>query len=146
MIIWDPVLKSSTGFEFHKSIMQADHLKIDLVTPNQEEICALGSGDPSSIGQTLSYNYAVLIKGGHAKGHANDQLFEKGNMYLLEGERISNGSKHGSGCVLSSAITAYLAKGYSLREACAYGKLYVTQYLQSAEGLLGYHNVIEHAP
>ena len=62
-----------------------------------------------------------------------------GTTYLLEGNRIEATEKHGSGCVLSTAITSYLAQGFELKEACEKGKAYITQFLQSADGLLGVH-------
>jgi hydroxymethylpyrimidine/phosphomethylpyrimidine kinase len=48
--------------------------------------------------------------------------------------------KHGSGCVLSAAITASLAKGDTLENAISKGKEYVTDFLKSNNTLLGYHS------
>ena len=63
----------------------------------------------------------------------------QGTHYTLNPKLPNCTEKHGSGCVLSSAITAYLALGYSLEEACASGKRYTEAYLSSDPSLLGYH-------
>jgi len=47
--------------------------------------------------------------------------------------------KHGSGCVLSSAMTAYLALDYGMVKACYRGKKYTEKFLSSNKILLGYH-------
>ena len=56
---------------------------------------------------------AVLVKGGHLEGSARaDDLFVDGTQRVwVGGERIATPHTHGTGCVLSSAITAYLAEG-----------------------------------
>lgn len=64
------------------------------------------------------YNTNVLIKGGHFDGDPIDVLFEKnGETHVFYGHRIENKDTHGTGCVLSSAIAANLAKGESLLES-----------------------------
>ena len=70
---------------------------------------------------------AVLIKGGHAKGARSVDLLLDGEGELrLEAPRVPTKNDHGTGCTLSSAIAAELAKGASLREAVAAAKAYVT--------------------
>jgi hydroxymethylpyrimidine/phosphomethylpyrimidine kinase len=49
--------------------------------------------------------------------------------------------KHGSGCVLSSAVTANLAKGFKIHPACLRAKDYTTTFLLSNKNLLGYHKL-----
>ena len=63
------------------------------------------------------YRCAVLLKGGHLHGDPVDLLFENGEVYRWTHPRLDNVNTHGSGCMLSAAITAYLAQGKSLREA-----------------------------
>lgn len=71
-----------------------------------------------------------------------DYLFTSENkIFPFRAKKISAFSKHGSGCVLSSAITAHLAKGESLHRACLKGKQYVTEFLTSSKTLLGYHKI-----
>lgn len=68
----------------------------------------------------------VLVKGGHLVGSgADDLLFYNGEEILIKGERIENSNTHGTGCTLSSAISANLAKGYDLYEAVVCAKKYV---------------------
>ncbi len=69
-------------------------------------------------------------------------MFEKGKLVkTFSSRRIEGGEKHGSGCVLSSAVTAGLAKGQSLGTAVANGKKYIDQFLKSNKTLSGYHNI-----
>jgi len=70
---------------------------------------------------------AVLVKGGHLKGgRSPDLLWCEGRATWLDGPRIDTASTHGTGCTLSAAVTAYLAAGLSVPEACSKGKAFVT--------------------
>ena len=73
-----------------------------------------------------TYGCAVLCKGGHSAGGADDFLFADGKGLWLESPRIPNPNTHGTGCTLSSAIAANLAKGYPLEAAVRRGKDYLT--------------------
>ena len=145
-IIWDPILEASAGFEFHKEMDQELIKKICssiyLVTPNWMEIKKLtGCKEEFEGAAQLSKYCNVFLKGGHSKDkNAIDILISNGSQHRYEQERIIDGSKHGSGCVLSSAIASELAKGQTLIKACELGKNYVTAFLKSSEGLLGFHN------
>lgn len=81
------------------------------------------------------YGCAVLCKGGHMQEHANDLLCEKGELQWFQGERIANENTHGTGCTLSSAITANLAQGKSLVEAIKFSKEYLTGALEAGLNL-----------
>lgn len=75
------------------------------------------------------YNTSVLIKGGHFEGNPIDVLYEKnGDVHVFYGCRIENKDTHGTGCVLSSAIVANLAKGYSLFDSVSKAR----EFLQGA--------------
>ncbi|MBN2742755.1 MAG: hydroxymethylpyrimidine/phosphomethylpyrimidine kinase [Marinilabiliaceae bacterium] len=152
-VIWDPVLKASAGFTFHQQITESllhELLKqVTLVTPNLPEAKIL-FGDQSSNTVALQQQIhkqgwgAILLKGGHAVNHANDLLVMSNDIVELPGKRFeTNTAKHGSGCVLSAAITANLAKGLSLSDSCRMAKQYVEGFLQSAPQMLGYHSQIE---
>jgi hydroxymethylpyrimidine/phosphomethylpyrimidine kinase len=79
---------------------------------------------------------AVLIKGGHAKGASSvDLLLDGEGEMRLEAPRVPTKNDHGTGCTLSSAIAAELAKGASLREAAAAAKAYVTAAIATADEL-----------
>lgn len=144
-IIWDPVLKASSGFELHSGINK-DQLvelckKIYLITPNLEEISAmLPKKSPEESGKVLSKYCNVLVKGGHGTGeYSMDVLYTSDKVFRFSGPRLQL-SKRGTGCVLSAAITANLARGRILPEACMISKNYVTAYIRSSDTLIGYHN------
>lgn len=153
-LVWDPILKASSGFEFHSSInknlLEKICSELYLITPNLLETEALGaSHSVTENAKHLSKFCNVYLKGGHSKEHrGKDILFKKDNTQITFDIYNPNAhSKHGSGCVLSSAVTAYLAKGLPLEDACNEAKKYITAYLSSTETLLGYHSgitLIEH--
>jgi hydroxymethylpyrimidine/phosphomethylpyrimidine kinase len=147
LIVWDTVLKSSTEFEFltieNHSHLQQTLSKIDLITPNYEEIMQLY---PNFITEKLwvknELPTAILLKGGHNHtALGTDYLFLKNNLIELSPTKINFRPKHGSGCVLSSAITANLALGCDLKTACLEAKVYIEKYLNSTSTLIGHHYV-----
>ncbi len=145
-IIFDPILKASAGFNFHDEMnvgTLSDILqKIYLITPNIIELNRLViTGESTQIkAQKLSEFCSVYLKGGHSESEkAVDILFYEGQKAFFESARIKNGEKHGSGCVLSSAIAANLAKGYDLEKSCEAAKKYIGKFLGSTDNLLGYH-------
>ena len=69
---------------------------------------------------------AVLCKGGHSVSDASDVLWENGVLTWFEGRRIDNPNTHGTGCTLSSAIAANLAKGCDLKTAIERAKAYLS--------------------
>ena len=73
----------------------------------------------------------------------DDILLSDGEEFLLKTEKFGDLKKHGSGCVLSSAITAYLAMGADLKESCDLAKWYTFEFLKSTDGLLGVHRNIK---
>ncbi len=76
---------------------------------------------------------AVLVKGGHLDDDRADDLFvdAEGERWI-EGVRIDTPNTHGTGCVLSAAITAYLARGEELIDAVRKGKAFVTEAIRHA--------------
>lgn len=75
---------------------------------------------------------AVLVKGGHALGDAEDTLFDGGRFYSFRSERIDTKNTHGTGCTLSSAIAANLARGMEIPSAVEEAKRYVTTAIRHA--------------
>ncbi len=145
-IVWDPILKASAGYEFHTKIDPEKLIgilkKMYLLVPNIPEIELLNPDGvtPAISAKKLSKYCHVLLKGGHGKTDlSEDILFENDQRYVFTQNRIEGEGKHGSGCVLSSAIAANLAKGYDLVEACRKAKNYTTDFISSNKGLLGYH-------
>lgn len=147
-LIWDPILKASAGYEIHKTI---DHNKLTailkqiyLLTPNTEEAIAMtGRNDSVEAAKDLSEYCNVYLKGGHDVNHkGKDLLFLKGGKHFVYNPNSKNVfAKHGSGCVLSSAIAANLANGYKLNKACLRGKQYTEKFLTSNKTLLGSHKI-----
>ncbi|MCI8610767.1 MAG: bifunctional hydroxymethylpyrimidine kinase/phosphomethylpyrimidine kinase [Clostridiales bacterium] len=143
-IVVDPVMVSTSG----SSLMESEAvtaLKSKLlpmaavVTPNIPEAQILsgieitGEADmlaaAAHIGNT--YRCAVLLKGGHAINDANDLLWEGGRSKWFYGKRIDNPNTHGTGCTLSSAIAANLAKGFDLETAVQRSKAYISGALSA---------------
>ena len=139
-IIWDPILKASAGFQFHANMNEAFARQIlneiYLITPNIEEAKELNLVSGNTHGN-------ILFKGGHDAGNESiDTLYENGEKTEFKETRLNGYSKHGSGCVLSAAITAYLNKSYSLKDACKEAKQYTLSFLKSSPGRIGFHFLI----
>jgi len=147
-VIWDPILKASAGYEFHKTInqklLESILSKIYLITPNSKEAELLGNKENAEDNASYLSKYChVLLKGGHrAEKIGYDTLYLKGGKQFSFRPKEKNiFPKHGSGCVLSSAITANLAKGEGLQRACLIGKEYTERILKSNKSLLAYYKL-----
>lgn len=147
-IIWDTVLKSSTEFDFinikNQAVLIEILKEIDLITPNYNEILQLSSEEinAETIAVDLSKYCAVLLKGGHNPDEIGvDYLYLENDFFRLTPNKTLIFEKHGSGCVLSSAITANIALEQDLKTACSNAKKYIETYLQSNQTKLGYHYV-----
>ena len=138
-IVVDPVMVATSGSRLLKSnaveALEKELFPIaEVVTPNIPEAEALWGRRIESeeemvlVAEELSRKYgcAVLLKGGHAVKEANDFLFANGHGTWFRSERIDNPNTHGTGCTLSSAIGANLAKGFELEEAVRRAKDYVS--------------------
>ena len=80
--------------------------------------------------------HAVLIKGGHGEGPESiDLLVEATSVTRFAAMRTATVNTHGSGCTLSSAIAAFLAKGLDLKAAARNAKAYVTAAIAAADSL-----------
>jgi hydroxymethylpyrimidine/phosphomethylpyrimidine kinase len=78
----------------------------------------------------------VLIKGGHGSGDESlDLLIGQGDVVRLSAKRIATTNLHGTGCTLSSAVAAGLAKGLDLKTAAQEAKAYVTAAIAAADRL-----------
>ncbi|MCG8581120.1 MAG: hydroxymethylpyrimidine/phosphomethylpyrimidine kinase [Bacteroidales bacterium] len=150
-IVWDPILKASAGFPFHSNLHNTIEKlvsnNINLLTPNLPEYQQL-FGNASAINIVDKLQCAILIKGGHQTGdQVCDNLYMPGNneCFKVTSQKIKGDlQKHGTGCILSSAIAAETAKGSSLSEACSKAHFYVKKVIGSNNSLLGYHhNIIE---
>ena len=147
-IVWDTVLKSTTEFPFitidNQTLLIEIVEKIDLITPNYNEILQFSTAEknPNLIALKLSKQCSVLLKGGHNPlAIGVDCLYTGKEIFRLAPNTTLVFEKHGSGCVLSSAITANLALEQDLKTACINAKKYIETYLQSNQTKLGYHHV-----
>ena len=141
-IVVDPVMVATSGARLLdedavETLTQTLLPLADLLTPNLPEAEALSGGsiqteaDMVTAARRISQTYhcAVLCKGGHSVNDANDLLYADGTLQWFRGRRIANSNTHGTGCTLSSAIAANLAKGFSLPQAVQRAKDYVSQAL-----------------
>ncbi len=141
-IVTDPVMVATSGSRLMKteavSVLASKLLPLAaLVTPNIPEAEVLSDRTIDSkedmeqaakiIGET--YGCAVLLKGGHRISDANDLLYANKNYSWFYGRRIQNPNTHGTGCTLSSAIAANLAKGYDLYTSVQRAKDYISDAL-----------------
>lgn len=143
-IVVDPVMISTSGSRLMaEDALEAMKSKLlplaTLLTPNipeAEELSEIkinAETDMLIAAEKISKNYgcAVLCKGGHSIGDANDLLYYNGEYCWFSHKRINNPNNHGTGCTLSSAIASNLAKGYDLRTSVERGKAYISGALSA---------------
>lgn len=145
-IVLDPVMVATSG----SNLLESDAVVAlrkelfplaEVVTPNileAETLAQMSVKDEESMvaaGKKISETYgcAVLVKGGHRVNDANDLLYHNGDYQWFKGERIDTNNTHGTGCTLSSAIAANLAKGFDLATSIDRAKGYISSAL--ADGL-----------
>ena len=157
-VVVDPVMVATSG----ATLMKTDGVKklveklfplAAIVTPNIPEAQVLSGimieskedmvAAAEKIGTT--YGCAVLLKGGHRINDANDLLFVDGEVRWFLGKRIDNPNTHGTGCTLSSAIAANLAKGFALPESVQRAKNYISGALAAQLDLGGGQGPMNHA-
>jgi hydroxymethylpyrimidine/phosphomethylpyrimidine kinase len=149
-VVLDPVMIASTGQPLLRGEalgqLRALIARVSVLTPNLPEAAALLGTDPArdegemqAQAQTLLAlgAEAVLIKGGHGTGAESvDILIEASGATLrLAAPRLATPNTHGTGCTLSSAIAAGLAKGLPLPAAAREAKGYVSAALAAADRL-----------
>ncbi len=138
-IVVDPVMVATSGAALMKdsalSALCRQLLPMAMViTPNipeAEVLCGYAIQTPDDMeraARELSgrFSATVLLKGGHGTEDAMDLLCTHDAIIRFSAKRIPNPNTHGTGCTLSSAIAANLAKGYSLEQAVKRAKDYVT--------------------
>ena len=142
-LVVDPVMISKSGYSLLKPEAKENLVKYlipkaYILTPNTleaEEIAGIkinNLDDMKLVGEkilALGPNY-VLMKGGHLDGDAVDVLIGKDTFEIYKSERLDMKNTHGTGCTLSSAITAYLALGLDVKEAILEAKKYITNAIK----------------
>ena len=148
-VVLDPVMVASTGAD----LLRADAMdalrkligRIGVFTPNLFEAAALLEVTMARDEAEMRVQAeklralgaeAVLMKGGHAGGKESiDLLVDANGCERFAAPRIATKNTHGTGCTLSSAIAAGLAKGLSLQDAVREAKAYVSAAIAAADGL-----------
>ena len=142
-LVVDPVMISKSGYSLLKPEAKGNLIRYlipmaYLITPNvpeAEEITGIeikSLDDMKMVGEkimALGPKY-VLMKGGHLEGDAIDVLIGKDVFEVYKSKRINKKNTHGTGCTISSAITAHLALGYDIKEAVALSKKYITEAIE----------------
>ncbi len=148
-IVIDPVLESSSGAFLLERRAWPALLELfpraALVTPNLPELASLAGEDVSTRAGIErgarrllddAHAQAVLVTGGHLEGAPDDLLARREGdevkLDWLAGERIQGAPVHGTGCALSSAIAAELAKGAALDEAVVTARAFVREAIRRA--------------
>ena len=152
-IVLDPVMIATSGNSLIKDetkdfLVNKLFKIVDIITPNLDETKEIvkiilnkeNIEDIDSIEKMKIYGKIiadftkrwVLIKGGHLSNSAVDILMNRGEIYILEGEKISSNNTHGTGCSLSSAIASNLAKGCSMLDSVKKAKNFVLYAIKNS--------------
>lgn len=147
-LVVDPVMVSQHGRalvaeDAQDAIRQELIPQASLLTPNLAEASALTGlevNDLEGMHQAARELHrmgakAVLVKGGHLEGDAVDLLYMSGVTRQFRAPRIETKHTHGTGCTLSAAIAAELARGTMLEHAVERAKAFVTEAIRSAPDL-----------
>ena len=153
-IVLDPVMVATSGDRLLTAeavaVLRSELISRALVvTPNLPEAAALTGASPARNEEEMEVQArqilalgarSVLIKGGHGAGADSVDLLigqnqEFGEVVRLSAKRIATHNTHGTGCTLSSAIAAGLAKGLDLTAAVQAAKAYVTAAIAAADRL-----------
>jgi hydroxymethylpyrimidine/phosphomethylpyrimidine kinase len=147
-VVLDPVMVATSGDRLLAAeAVEALRTKLipraSLITPNLPEAAALLDEQVATSEATVEDQgrrllalgcSAVLIKGGHGRGEASiDYLFDAGRTIVLSAPRIATANTHGTGCSLSSAIAARLAKGDNLETAVRNAKAWISAAIAAAD-------------
>lgn len=118
----------------------------EIITPNMDEASIIAGmevknlEDMRTAGKKILSSGCknILLKGGHQESPTVTSIFfdEKGDQSSLETEKFITNNTHGSGCTLSSAIAAYLARGEELSTAVKLGQQYVFEAIRNGKDVI----------
>ncbi|WP_237570343.1 bifunctional hydroxymethylpyrimidine kinase/phosphomethylpyrimidine kinase [Mycolicibacterium lacusdiani] len=146
-LVVDPVCASMHGDPLlHPSALGAMKSELfpiaTLITPNLDEVRLITGIDVVDTASQRDAARALLdlgptwalVKGGHLKSssHSPDLLFDGTEFHEFDAERIDTGHDHGAGDTLAAAAASALAHGYSVPDAVAFAKAWVTECLRAA--------------
>jgi hydroxymethylpyrimidine/phosphomethylpyrimidine kinase len=157
-VVLDPVMVAKSGARLLRATSVSSLLRdllpvASLVTPNLPEASVLAGfpirseADVKAAARRIQSlgAQAVLIKGGHGEGaEVVDGLLDGRTWHRFTHERIETVHTHGTGCTLSSAIAAFLARGENLPDAVERALDYVHRAVCLAPGLGGGHGPLGH--
>jgi hydroxymethylpyrimidine/phosphomethylpyrimidine kinase len=152
LLVVDPVMLSTSGRPLLRSsarkVLQAKLFPLaTLLTPNLDEAELLIGRKLRSIEDLRAaarqlhqrFGCAALVKGGHLRlSEAADIFYDGKTELLLSAPFIRGVHTHGTGCIYSAAITAYLARGVPLPKAVAQAKQYITQAIAHSQVASGH--------
>ncbi len=143
-LVLDPVMVSTSGSRLLDEdaifVLQEKLFPLaKIITPNipeAEVICGFNIKNPCDMEKAAEIIYTrfgctVLLKGGHSVNDSNDFLFNENGGLWFYGKRIENPNTHGTGCTLSSGISANLALGKSIEDSIKNAKDFVSGALSS---------------
>ena len=150
-IVFDPVMVSTSG---HRLIEEETIATIvenlfpiaEIITPNMDEAAILAKMEVKTLEDMetagiIIQNYGcknILLKGGHQETPRITSLLlsEKGESISFETEKFKTNNTHGSGCTLSSAIAAFLARGEDLKNAVSLAQKYVFEAVENGKDVV----------
>jgi hydroxymethylpyrimidine kinase/phosphomethylpyrimidine kinase len=149
-VVVDTVIRSTSGYD----LIDEEAVEVlierllplaDVITPNMaeaERLTGLEVRDLDGMKRAAARIHemsagkkarqAVLVKGGHLEDEAADALFDGREFHIFRASKIATRNTHGTGCTLSSAIAALLARGCEIPEAVARAKRYLSEALRTA--------------
>jgi len=144
-LVVDPVMISKAGVPLLRQdaieTLRRDLLPLArVVTPNLHEAAALTGRTIRTVAEmedaaraiAAMGPRAVVVKGGHLEGAPLDVLYDGGTITWLHAPRVWTANTHGTGCVFSAAITAYLARGSEVPDAVRAAKVFITKAIEAA--------------
>jgi len=153
-VVVDTVIRSTSGYDLIDedavgSLIERLLPLADVITPNMAEAERLTGSEAQDLDgmkraarrihemsaaakSRRTARRAVLVKGGHMEDEATDVLFDGREFHIFRAPKIATRETHGTGCTLSSAIAALLARGCDVPEAVARAKQYLSEILRAA--------------
>ena len=152
-VVVDTVIRSTSGYD----LLEAEAIGFlierllplaDVITPNMAEAERLTGSEVKDLDgmkraaerihemsaapkSRRTSRRAALVKGGHLKDEATDVLFDGREFHIFKAPKIETRDAHGTGCSLSAAIAALLARGCEIPEAVARAKQYLSEILRA---------------
>jgi phosphomethylpyrimidine kinase len=167
-VVVDTVIRSTSGYDLIDedaigALIERLLPLADVITPNMaeaERLTGLEAQDLDGMKRAArrihemsaapkslrTARRAVLVKGGHMKDEATDVLFDGHEFQIFRAPKIATRETRGTGCTLSSAIAALLARGCDIPEAVARAKQYLSEILRVAPDLGRGARPLNHMP